>query len=243
MASIPASIPDDDENQAPSGRLFWLGLLTLFLELLLIRNIAGNSWNLGYFPNLVLMAAFVGMGGGYLFHRVVSGRSSRSLLALSTQLLLLLFVSVAFFRPAVPGLSDVSGYLGGELFFTNRAPGDSAAGLGVFLVWFLAVFAIFALVSQRTAKVIARLAPLRAYTFDIAGSCCGIIAFKVISWFRMPDWLWVAAAIPLFVLDFEPSDRRHRIVAASTLAVAAALVLFQDVSATGTVRGISGCEV
>lgn len=50
-------------------KLFSLGFLTLFLELVLIRYLAGNVWNLGYFPNLVLIAAFVGIGIGFAFHQ------------------------------------------------------------------------------------------------------------------------------------------------------------------------------
>src|SRR5438270_363729 len=35
-------------------RLFACGFLTLFLELVLIRYLAGNIWNLGYFTTLIL---------------------------------------------------------------------------------------------------------------------------------------------------------------------------------------------
>src|SRR5688572_15193042 len=49
-------------------QLFALGMGTLFLELALIRYLAGNIWNLGYFPNLVLVAVFVGMGLGFVGH-------------------------------------------------------------------------------------------------------------------------------------------------------------------------------
>ena len=46
-------------RSAAGVELFSLGFLTLFLELALIRYLAGNIWNLGYFPNLVLIAVFV----------------------------------------------------------------------------------------------------------------------------------------------------------------------------------------
>lgn len=36
-------------------KLFFMGYLTLFVELALIRYLAGNVWNMGYFPNLVLL--------------------------------------------------------------------------------------------------------------------------------------------------------------------------------------------
>ena len=41
----------DEPNRANAVRLFLCGFLILFLELVLIRYLAGNIWNLGYFPN------------------------------------------------------------------------------------------------------------------------------------------------------------------------------------------------
>ena len=38
--------------------------------------------------------------------------------------------------------------------------------------------------SQRTAKLFRLFRPLVAYTLDIAGSCCGILAFMAASWLR-----------------------------------------------------------
>jgi uncharacterized membrane protein len=59
-------------------RLYWLGFLTLFLELVFIRFLAGNVWNLGYFPNLILVSVFVGMGLGFVGHRLLDeGRSAQ----------------------------------------------------------------------------------------------------------------------------------------------------------------------
>ena len=51
-------VATDARSQGPS-RLFALGFLTLFLELTLIRYLAGNNWNLGYFPNFVLNPVFM----------------------------------------------------------------------------------------------------------------------------------------------------------------------------------------
>ena len=44
----------------------------LFLELVLIRYLAGNIWNMGYFPNLVLLGVFIGMGLGFVCHQAVA---------------------------------------------------------------------------------------------------------------------------------------------------------------------------
>src|SRR3990172_7430009 len=92
-------------------RLCLLGFLTLFLELVLIRYLAGNIWNLGYFPNLVLLAVFFGMGIGF----------------------------VLYTHPVVPGLDTWNGEIAGELFFTATNTRADGGSLWVFLACFLAI--------------------------------------------------------------------------------------------------------
>ena len=179
--------------------LFLLGFLTLFLELGLIRYLSGNVWNLGYFPNLVLIAVFVGMGGGFLLHQFVPDRRSGMLFALAGYALFLLLGFVYLARPNVPGFGRWGGHVGDELFFTNTPVEASSDNPLLFAIWFGAVVIVFALISQRTAKVFRRFAPLSAYSLDIGGSCCGIVAFMGMSVMQAPAWSWFGLAIPLFV--------------------------------------------
>ncbi len=197
-------------------QLFVLGFLTLFQELVLIRYLAGNIWNLGYFPNLVLIAVFVGMGSGFMFHHYWSERTSDRLFQGALVLLLVLVAFVTFANPVVPGFGDNSGRVGDELFF---ALGPAAGGNSslMFAVWFALTVLIFVLLSQRTAKQFRRYAPLHAYTLDIAGSCCGILAFMAASWVQLPAFLWFAALIPLYGLALPPGAWRQRAVAAVLL--------------------------
>ena len=90
---------------AEGFKLFIMGFLTLFLELVLIRYLAGNIWNLGYFPNLVLISVFIGMGLGFAFHQIVPGKRSNLLLLVSIVLLLGLVLFVHFKHPSVPGFT------------------------------------------------------------------------------------------------------------------------------------------
>src|SRR5271165_105148 len=99
-------------------KLFLLGFLTLFLELFFIRYLAGSVWNLGYFPNIVLLSVFIGMGVGFVFHHRVKDSFSPSVFqgAFAGATLLILFVS--YKHPIVPGF-DVWHYdVGGDLYFT-----------------------------------------------------------------------------------------------------------------------------
>lgn len=215
-------------RQAAALRLFTLGFLTLFLELALIRYLAGNVWNLGYFPNLVLLAVFVGMGLGFTFHHRAGERASHALFAAAPVLLLGLVALVTYAHPNVPGFGAVAADLGGELFFTAAAGQGGVANAVLFGVWFVATVLVFALVSQRTAKLFQGFAPLSAYTLDIAGSCFGIVTFGVMSWAALPPHAWFGLAALLFVLAAESPRWVFRLSPLAALGAAAALSAYQD---------------
>jgi hypothetical protein len=175
-------------------KLFSLGFLTLFLELALIRYLAGNIWNLGYFPNLVLIAVFVGMGLGFTFHHLVT-RASPLLFQASTFLLLGLVAFVYFAHPTVPGFGAWHGDTGGELYFTATPAAAVEQSFLPFVVCVLSIVVIFAAISQFTAKLFRQFRPLTAYTLDIAGSCAGILLFMLMSWLAIPAAVWFAVFV------------------------------------------------
>ncbi|MBA4388931.1 MAG: hypothetical protein C0404_13190 [Verrucomicrobia bacterium] len=209
-------------------KLFTMGFLILLLELVLIRYLAGNIWNLGYFPNLVLIGVFVGMGLGFVFHNVIPARHSETIFRVSATVLLLLVVFVHFKHPMIPGFSQWDGNIGGELFFSFSGDKVSDNSLLLFVVWFTFVVAVFAMIAQRMAKVFALFSPLKAYTLDISGSCCGILAFMLVSWLHIPAYAWFCALIVLFFVAMDRS--RPAAYAAYLLPILAAafVVYYQD---------------
>ena len=226
----PTAIQESDGRESGSrSALFALGFLTLFLELVLIRYLAGSIWNLGYFPNLVLLAVFLGMGLGFLFHDAVPARRSPLLFLLSMPALLGLAVLVAAARPMVPGFSRWVGRIGGELFFT-AAPADATeSSAWLFGLWFAAIVGLYFLIAQRTAKVFREHPPLTAYTLDIGGSCAGILAFMALSFARLPAWSWFLLLAPAVVVGAGPRWRvRAAAVAAAALAATALVAHRQD---------------
>ncbi len=217
-------------SRAAAGRLFALGFLTLFLELVLIRFFAGTIWNLGYFPNLVLLAVFVGMGVGFIFHTRIEDRHSAWILGSAPAFLALVCILVQLLRPAVPGFDNWLGNIGGEVYYTDTGSSSTVSALLAFPLWFLFVVLLFVMISQRTAKLFRLFPPLSAYTLDIGGSCCGILAFMGVSWLGLPAWSWFLLASPLFV--WVQSDRllTRRFLATSPLLLVAFLAWRQDTS-------------
>lgn len=208
-------------------RLFLLGMLTLFLELVLIRYLAGNVWNLGYFPNLVLIAAFVGMGLGFVGHPWIHDEKSPRYLLAAAFALAILSAFVGAVRPSMPRFGGWEGSVGGELYF-SLAPSGASTHLLFFLVWFTLTIAVFALISQQTAKVFRAFPPLRAYTLDILGSCSGVLTFMALSWLRLPAWSWFLLVAALFVAVADDRSLRWRSLA--PLLIVALLAFLQDSS-------------
>ncbi|MGH7321049.1 MAG: spermidine synthase [Candidatus Rokuibacteriota bacterium] len=208
--------------------LFCLGFLGLFLELTLIRYLGGNVWNLGYFPNLVLVAAFVGLGIGFVFHPAVSPRGSSWLFQGAAVALAILVSVVSVKRPIVPGFDQWEGVIGGELYFTATPVKSSDASLWLFVFWFVAVVVVFAFVAQRTAKIFRLIPPLRAYTLDIAGSLAGILAFMLVSWWELPAYAWFILLIPVFLAGSDAIAQPRTWIAVLALALVVVLAHRQD---------------
>jgi hypothetical protein len=208
-------------------RLAGMGFLTLFLELALIRYLPGNIWNLGYFPNLILIAVFIGMGVGFMFHHRLSTRGSTILVHASVWVLLVLLLFVEAFDPTVPGFNAWEGDIGGDLYFTSTSAKAAAQSNTPFIVCLVGVAAVFACLSQRTAKLFRTFRPLSAYTLDIAGSCAGILTFMLMSWLRAPAWEWFAIAI-IGLLFAMAGSRRWRWLPLVPGAVIIGLVVYQD---------------
>ena len=179
-------------------QLFSIGFLTLYLELALIRYLSGNIWNLGYFPNLVLLAAFMGMGIGFVFYHFFSEERGRVLFLTAPMVLFFLLAFIYAYGPTLPGFDRLSGEIGGEIYFTQTVHRSSTWSYFSFFVWFCSIVICFALISQRTARLFQLFSPLKAYTLDITGSCCGILCFMMLSWTEAPAWVWLCLLIPMF---------------------------------------------
>jgi spermidine synthase len=212
-------------------RLFSLGFVTLALELVLIRYLAGTIWNLGYFPNLVLLAVFVGMGCGFAFHARFTEARSLGAGRAAPWLLFALVALVACLHPTMAGAGEWMRSAGGELYFSGLPPQAGHDGIGLFAFWFFGVFAVFACLAIRAAKIFRRFSALRAYTLDISGSCAGILVFTTVSFLQLPAYQWFLIVAPFcFVALRDPDDRFGAWAAVLPLAFCATIAWRQDAS-------------
>jgi spermidine synthase len=176
-------------------RLAAVSCLALFLELTLIRWLPAEVRVTAYFPNLVLIAAFLGLGIGSLR----SGR--RPLLALLPALLaVVVLVSLALGRVAFTD-AGVSEHL---WLLYDDLPKDALVVSGVrapIVLLFILTAATFVPLGQFVAERIQEFreagVPLKGYAIDLAGSLAGVIGFGLLSGLRTGPVVWFLAVAVL----------------------------------------------
>jgi hypothetical protein len=166
----------------------------LVLELSLIRWIAGQIRLFAYFNNLVLMAAFLGMGLG-----VRLGRSWPGLI-----------------HGALPMLAGLSAILANaealglqRMHFPDRAvslwgadSGFAVLAFAIILGLFWAITTLFMMTAAPLGLLFERLPALRAYGWDLLGSLCGIVALTAVTVMGSPPPVWLGlACLPLLWLS------------------------------------------
>ncbi len=192
----------------PYLALLLLSCTALFLELAFIRYVPGNVRVLGYFTNLILIAAFLGLGAGALLSRF-----DARLFPWWPCTLLAVVVATQLFGSAATG--DPAG----EHIWQGDAPFLPAETLGwlaqadstlwrlvspwlgqvdfyvVVTVLFLLVAVHFAVLGQEIGRRFAVLEPLRAYGYDLGGSILGVLLFSGVAAAAMPPAVWFVLGV------------------------------------------------
>lgn len=183
-----------------------IGLATfsiLVLELAVIRWMSQQIRVFAYLNNLLLIAAFLGMGVG-----LGLARKTTTLIAWTLPLLAVLVALLAFARPL--GLMDLSfpdisialwgaeGIRRGQTFLTS---------LVAVLALFVLVSAVFACGGNLVGALFAKLPPLRAYSADLLGSLLGVLAMAAAAALSTSPPVWFAlGAIPILALSRRVTD-------------------------------------
>ncbi|HEV8698072.1 MAG TPA: hypothetical protein VGQ89_10310 [Candidatus Limnocylindrales bacterium] len=199
----------------PPVRLFLTATSLLFVELLLIRWIPANVIYVGYFRNFLLMASFLGIGVGILW-----GRDPKRIpISPFGPLLLGLVILVTQFRVSIELTSP------DEIFFGLSE--SQGADINFFVLPGLVLIAtmIMAGLAVPLGGLLRSMAPLKAYSIDIAGSMTGIALFTILAATGTPPIVWFAVvAVLASLLGLGVGISRTSIVTAGSLAAVLAIV-------------------
>ncbi len=175
-------------------RLLGFSFLLLFFEVALIRFVPATVQAASYFINLVLIAAFLGMGVGMILQS--RGRNTVTWFA---PFLLLVVASVHYFSNVVVEYSSVDDeFLYGMHFYASPEVGRWGVELVVFILFVLSTF-VFVPLGSGIAREFDKFKPLVAYSLNILGSLAGLAVFSLFSWFSSVPIIWFAFGILIFL--------------------------------------------
>ncbi len=228
---IKAPAQQDSDDRWSLKDLILASALTLFAELALIRWVATEVRVFAYVKNLALLLCFLGFGVGC----ALSARKARWQAAVISLLGLIMIVRLPWRGPEV--MESLSQYLGAaqdvEIWATHAAHDVLGFGLAITVTAILLVLItfIFIPIGQTVSRQL-ELAPrpLYGYSWNLAGSVIGILAFFAVSWMALPPTFWFtivlaamaflqpkrgnalrisAALVPVLLLLFDRSTPDH----------------------------------
>jgi hypothetical protein len=193
----------NDDATPLRGRAINLALvsfLSLFLELALIRWLGVEIKVFAYLKNIVLIAAFLGLGLGFLL--------SRRRYGLLPLLLPLVFVITAtslvgerlgFWIKTILPNGDQIVLLGLSTSQLQTVPLvlqliSWLPYYGITIVYFLLVVITFIPLGQYTGKCMNSFAPIPGYSMNLGGALAGTLLFAVLSFTWLPPVIWFAIA-------------------------------------------------
>ena len=199
------SSTSDAQTRRAGLELLAASFAVLFLELALIRWLPVRVRVAGYFPNLTLLGAFLGLGVGALLAR------RRSLLWMWPGAALVL-VLVAW---ALSGIAFTSNGVTEHLWLLYADLGEGAPlvdGIRLPLViLFVLVAASFVPLGQfvgtRLEAFRAQARTLSGYAFDLGGSLLGVVAFALAAAAGVKPVVWFAPALLAGLVVVERSRR------------------------------------
>jgi spermidine synthase len=211
--------------------LILISLLSLFVEMLMIRWVSSEIRIFAYFKNFVLVACFLGFGlGCYLCRRRVQ------LMAMVTPLLLLTLILKAPISPLRRSISALPALLGATVevhVWGVPALPTSWTGMLLALCFVVPLFALIATTFIPLGQLVGwylENSPrgVAAYSVNVVASLAGIAAFTLLSILHQPPWVWFVVAGVFFTLMFWRNRRVRNVLTATFLTCACLLAIPED---------------
>jgi SAM-dependent methyltransferase len=196
-------------------RIVTAGAASLLAELTVLRYVPGQVRVLGYFTNLVLLAAFLGLGLGMLAVRRFPSAGARPSWCAPASLLALVALAEAGHR-----LRVMAG--GGEFLFLEYQSKAPRVPLYPFLAASYVLVAVsFVPIGHWVGRTVTGDRPLARYAYNIVGSLAGILAFALLSASAARPWMWIASSGVLLLAALHDAPPAWRAAGLASVALAA----------------------
>jgi len=215
---VESAVPDRPLRRV-GAELFTVSFVVLFQELALIRWLPGQVRVLAYFPNLILLSAFLGLGVGCLL------AARRPLLWLWPASLLVLAGAGALLSRVAFTQNSVTDHLW-LLYYDlgDHAPVVNDVHLPLVACFLLSAVTFLPLGQMVAARLQAFRTggrPLAGYACDILGSLVGVVGFAALGFTRAAPPLWFGVPLGAGLVFFRARGR----TALGYVALAAALLV------------------
>ncbi len=192
--------------------------IALFQELALIRWLPGEVRVVAYFPNLILIAAFLGLGVGSLRAK---GRSLLALWPVSLVAVVMAGVLMGGIAFTAEGVSEHLWLLYDDLPEGARViEGIRAPIVFLFVLSAASFIPLGQLIGQRLETFREADRPLRGYAVDLGGSLAGVVLFSFVAFGSLRPAFWFA---PFLLFGLYLVRRRKVLIGAHLLASAIVL--------------------
>ena len=200
--------------------LIVISVLSLFLEMMMIRWISSEIRVFAYFKNLVLVACFLGFGlGCYLCRRSVR------LVAMIVPLLVLTICLKAPLSPVRRVTAELPYLLGGtdvHIWGVPSLPTNWLAtllALAVMVPLFAMIAIVFVPMGQLVGWYLEQSSDgVTAYSLNVLASLAGIVAFALLCFLYQPPAVWMLITGALAILMFWKKRQARWILSACFLA-------------------------
>lgn len=209
-------------------QLILVSLLSLFLEMLMIRWVSSEIRIFAYFKNFVLVACFLGFGlGCYLCRRRIR------LVAMISPLLLLTIILKTPISPLRRTMAALPMLLGaGVEVHVWGVPAMPASWTDMLLAM-VAVVPLFAVIATafipfgQLVGWYLEHSPsgVTAYSVNVLASLAGIAGFTLLAFLHQPPWVWFLIAGVFSVLAFWRNPAARKALAATFLVCICLLAL------------------
>ncbi|HZQ95826.1 MAG TPA: hypothetical protein VFA67_12505 [Candidatus Sulfotelmatobacter sp.] len=209
-------------------QLVLVSVLSLFLEMLMIRWVSSEIRIFAYFKNFVLVACFLGFGLGCYF-----SRRRVNLIAMIAPLLLLTIILKTPISPLRRTMAALPQLLGGGVeVHVWGVPSMPASWTGMLLalVVIVPLFAVVATTFIPFGQLVGwylENSPdgVKAYSVNVLASLAGIAAFTLLCFLHQPPWVWFLFAAILGLLLFWKHPAGRKALGATFLACVCLLAL------------------
>jgi len=170
-----------------------ISLVTLYLELVVIRWLASEVLIFAYFKNFPMLAAFFGFGVGCIL-----ASKGRNYFRFAPLLLFTVVAVICFARLGgythITFVDPFENYLLGAFTFEHPIL-QMLKGMGAVLAIFCLVSALFVSLGEKLGESFRGLPPLPAYSVNVGFSLIGILLFALLCRMSSGPVIWVLVAV------------------------------------------------